>query len=127
MANPTQILEDRELSTRERELVHWLLEHGTAEAKSLLSQLPDAHVCSRCGCGCASIDIAVDSAIVPDGSGMKIVSDYQYRDDNGNLVGVFVFTRQGLLAGLEIWPIDETADTSRLPDVCRLIPLDIAR
>jgi hypothetical protein len=55
---------------------------------------------------------------------MQILSDYQWRDPKGHLGGVFVFARQGVLAGLEVWSIDGEAAIDRLPPIDSLRPLD---
>ena len=122
-----EIFERRALTHQERNLIQWLLEHGTAAAKPLLEQLPKATVYSRCDCGCASIDLAINGC-APDHSGpMQIVSDFQSNDADGNPFGLFVFARNGVLAGLEAWPIDGNADISQLPEISSLVPLEIAR
>lgn len=123
MHESVEIAEGRDLTQDERELVLWLLEHGTDSAKLLLNQLSIARVCSRCGCGCASIDFVIDE-IVPDCSlPMKIVSDYEWRDEHGNMLGAFVFSRNGRLSGLDLWSIDGNTLPTYLPDVARLVPI----
>jgi hypothetical protein len=127
MADATSILEDRPLRPQERALVGWLLEHGNPDAAGFLTQLAQARVVSRCPCGCASIDFSVGGAIPPSGAGMRILSDYVWRADDGAHCGVFVFACGGLLAGLEVWTADGMGPVSSLPATEWLRPLAAAR
>jgi hypothetical protein len=122
MAGAAPIPEDRPLSAHETALVRWMLEHGTAAAAGFLPQLAEASVVARCYCGCASVDFAVSGVIPPPGA-IRILADFEYRTDEGSLCGAFVFERAGLLAGLEIWPVDGLVTPTTLPAVERLQPL----
>ena len=53
------IEEERPLTAAERELVAFILERGDDRAKSFLADVHKARVVERCGCGCASVDLAV--------------------------------------------------------------------
>ncbi len=117
------IPDDRPLSAAETQLIRWLLEHGHVAAQSYLPQLDHARVVSRCYCGCVSIDFAIDEVVPPTGDGMGILADYEWRDDNGAMFGVFVFERAGLLAGLDIWSQDGLAPATSLPKLEQLHPL----
>ncbi len=107
----------RPLTERERELVRWMIEHGEVSADEkavLLSQLADASVVARCGCGCASINFAIGGR-TPQGRGMRIVSDFVFGTENEKtLTGIFVFSREQL-AGIEVYSL--AAD-----DVCVELP-----
>ncbi|MFT3785914.1 MAG: hypothetical protein QM770_07090 [Tepidisphaeraceae bacterium] len=48
---------------------------------------------------------------------MLIVADHTYRDEGGHALGVFLFARNGLLAGLEVWSIDGLTDRPQLPSI----------
>lgn len=108
------IVEDRELRADERRLICWMLEHGSPGATAYLGQLEKARVYSRCGCGCASIDLSNDGRR-PSNFRMKILSDYQWRNDLGHLFGAFVFDHDGLLAGLDLWSQDGKSVPDRVP------------
>ncbi|MBA2669210.1 MAG: hypothetical protein H0U67_02430 [Gemmatimonadetes bacterium] len=54
---------------------------------------------------------------------MQVLADYQWREAVGQLGGVFVFARDGVLAGLELWSIDGKAATDQLPPVDALEPI----
>ena len=105
-----EIPDDRELSDKERELIRWLLEHGTDEAASFVPQLSNIRVVSRCGCGCPSINFVNDRS-----GGMTILADYQAGEPGIGLTGVFLFACDGRLAGLDIWSIDGVANPKELP------------
>ena len=122
MTSITEIPEDRELTSSEASLVRWLLNHGCSNGVEFLTQLNRARVASRCYCGCASIDFAIDG-IVPEKGNVSILSDYGWTDADGRSFGAFVFARCGLLAGLEIWSQDGLATANTLPDVGQLRPI----
>lgn len=107
--------EDRDLTPDEASLVRWLLEHGEPRASDALSQVARARVVSRCACGCASVDFSVDGSRPSGRIGMDVVSDYWWRSARGNLCGAFVFLRDGVLAGLDLWSIDGAETPSELP------------
>src|SRR5712692_7487166 len=112
----TSVPEDRPLTSAEKGLVKWLLEHGIAEGRALLPQLERARVVARCSCGCASVDFAIDGRVASPKSGMSVVSDYRWDSPEGYLLGVFAFAREGLLSGIDLWSIDGRATASKLPN-----------
>lgn len=120
MATNSAIPEDRPLTSTEAELVGWLLQHGVSEALGFLTQLDRARVTSRCGCGCRSIDFAIDGVVPSAGGAMNVLADFHWQAAGGELFGIFVFARYGLLAGLEVYSIDGLADAKSLPDVEQL-------
>jgi hypothetical protein len=119
----TTIPEQRPLTAQERLLVQWLLEHGEPEARGFISQLSVATVAGRCSCGCASIDFAVGERHAPTSGPMDILADYIWRDGQSHVFGIFVFAREGLLAGLEVYSVDGLADATQLPQPDQLVPL----
>jgi hypothetical protein len=123
MADMVPIPEDRPLTPEEESLVRWLLEYGTPEAPGFLPQLRQARVVSRCPCGCASIDFAVGGRRPPPAAGMQILADHLWQDAGGHRFGVFVFAKDGVLAGLEVWSVDGLAVASALPGVEVLQPV----
>ena len=118
---PTQVEENRDLTAKERELVQWLLEHGNANARNFIPQLMQASVRSRCSCGCASIDFAI-AGQRPKHFAMRVLSDFQWKDQNQHLFGAFVFEQDGLLAGLDLWSVDGKSTPSKLPPIEALVP-----
>jgi hypothetical protein len=114
------IPEDRPLTAHEAALVRWMLEHGDAAAARFLPQLAEARVVSRCYCGCASVDFAIGGVVPPPGDGIGILADFEYRTGDGHLCGAFVFERDGLLAGLEVWSQDGVCTPATLPAIEQL-------
>ncbi|HSU14964.1 hypothetical protein [Longimicrobium sp.] len=95
------IPEDRPLTYAERALATWMLEHGEADGRAFLPQLGRARVVSRCGCGCASIALAVDGLHRPAAGGLRILGDFVHGDGD-EVSGIFIFEREGVLAGIEV-------------------------
>jgi hypothetical protein len=93
---------NRELTSEERNLVRWMLEHGEPDAPQFFSQLERAQVLpTRCPCGCASIDFSVDGHPKPTG-GLRPLADFVFGSGD-QLSGIFVFEQSGVLAGLEVY------------------------
>src|ERR1700685_3456860 len=104
----------RQLTTHEEQLISWMLEHGNPEALAFLPQLEKAQVTpNRCQCGCASIDLSIDGFPEPSG-GMHILSDFVFGAGDG-LSGIFVFEKNGVLAGLEVYGLAGDAPKSLPP------------
>src|SRR5262245_33118033 len=93
----TEIPGGRPLTDAEFGPVRWLLQNGVPEAAAYLPQLDLARVVSRCHCGCVSINFAIDGVVPPVGN-MLILADYEWQGTAGEIFGVFVFERGGLLA-----------------------------
>jgi len=117
---------DRALTSGERALIRWLLEHGEGDCTEFIEQLENARVARLCSCGCASIDLSIGGQR-PEDFAMRILSDYQWLNEHGHLCGAFVFEQDGLLAGLDLWSIDGQSTPDALPPVDRLVPFGSAR
>ena len=118
---PSAIEADRPLTSEERSVVHWLLEHGDGDNSDYLAQLEHARVARLCPCGCASIDFSINGKRPTDPS-MHVLSDYQWRNTEGHLCGAFVFAQSGLLAGLDLWSIDGQSIPDAMPPIESLEP-----
>lgn len=93
---------NRQLTSAEKQLIRWMLEHGKSGAQAFLPQLEKAQVTpNRCPCGCASIDFTIDGFPEPLG-GLHILADFVFGTDD-DLSGIFVFEKSGVLAGLEVY------------------------
>jgi len=107
------IPEVRELTQRERELICWMLEHGQSQhAAEYVKQVDRSSVVSRCPCGCASIDLAVDGIAPRPGEALDVLGDFMWSGPGGEAMGAFVFAKSDRLAGLEVY----SADGLRTPD-----------
>jgi hypothetical protein len=124
--SPSSIEVDRPLSDQERSTVRWLLEHGDSDNSEFLRQLDNARVVCLCTCGCASIDFSI-SGRRPTQFAMHVLSDYQWRTEDGHLCGAFVFEQDGLLAGLDLYSIDGQATPDAIPPIRNLFPYGPAR
>jgi hypothetical protein len=119
----TIIPEKRPLSPQERSLVERLLEHGEPEAREFVAQLTELTVAGHCSCGCASLAFAVGTRFAPFEGPMDILADYFWHDHESHSFGVFVFAREGLLAGLDVYSLDGAADATQLPKQDQLISM----
>lgn len=116
----------RQLTQQERNLVTWLLEKNIESSKTYLKQLNKIIVISKCPCGCASINFSYKDtdSFHQTNSNFKIISDYKWKDEDNNLYGIFLFSKNDILAGLEVWSIDGNSTPTRLPNHSSLIPID---
>jgi hypothetical protein len=95
---------NRAPTPEEQTLLRFLLENGKPEARRLLQQVERAQATDwRCTCGCASFNLAFDG-VEPQGD-MKIVGDFVCSTESGELCGVFVFEKGGVLGGVEIYAL----------------------
>src|SRR5262249_44854369 len=93
---------NRPLTTAERSLAKWMLEHGTSEARSFLPQLEDAEVTPwKCPCGCASFNFQV-RGMPPAPRGVHILGDFVFGSE-GELAGIFICSSNGILSGVEVY------------------------
>lgn len=74
---------NRPLTPSERRLAQWMLEHGSTEAATFLSQLESAEVTPwRCPCGCASFNFQVKG--MPEAPpGVHILGDFLFGTTKG--------------------------------------------
>jgi hypothetical protein len=121
----TEIPENRALSDQERALVQWMLEHGESHAPSFLPQLAQARVAARCPCGCVRIDFAIAGQRAPTSGAMDIIADFDWYDTDRHRFGAFLFARDGLLSGLDIYSIAGAVTPTWLPkpEQLRILPL----
>lgn len=110
----------RALTEDERALLRWLLAQGGEDAHALLPQVEHARVTGGCGCGCATLELAVDGRPLPPPGMEPVTPDFFWTEANGGLCGVFVFASAGTLSGLEVWSVDGEATASVLPSIHQL-------
>jgi hypothetical protein len=78
----------------------------------------------HCPCGCASINLSVEGS--PESSGgLHPVADFVFGTE-GDLSGIFVYTKAGVLAGLEVYGLAGDAPKS-LPSQESLRPFSHAK
>lgn len=115
-----EIPDVRPLTGEERALARRMLEGAGADAAPFLAQLASARVVSRCGCGCASVNFAVEGH-PPAVGGLHVLGDYEYDGPEG-LTGAFIFEQGGVLSGIEVYGLDGGAPAA-LPAPDALRPL----
>jgi hypothetical protein len=115
------IPDERPLTAAGYQLARWMLENGGPEAKGFLPQLEHARVVARCPCGCASIDFEIAGYPRPAG-GLRVLGDFLCGGEN-DLSGVFIFERDGVLAGIEVYGLAGDAP-EMLPELGALRPFD---
>lgn len=113
MSDCRDIPGDRELTLEKSTLIQWMLENGSDCRIEFVPQLAKARVVSRCSCGCASINFAIDGKVAPAGN-VHALDDFYY-SQNENPCCAFVFERGGLLAGLEVYSLDGKCTPFDLP------------
>jgi hypothetical protein len=91
-------------STREREILDFLLSVDFAGAPELRAQAATASVTAMCPCGCASFDTDVDRTLTP--AGVESVVPVHAWSNEGAFE-LLLFARDGWLAGVEIVYYDE--------------------
>lgn len=116
------IIVDRELTDNERTLAVWMLENGDDNAKSFLPELEKARVNRLCGCGCASIDFKIDGKEEPAG-GIRILGDFIFGEGD-ETCGAFIFERDGVLSGIEVYSYGTMDLVKALPKPSQLRKYD---
>ena len=112
----------RELTADESALIQWMLKTGCSQWEEYVDQLFHATVCSRCDCGCPSIDLSINDKTPDYSVGLSILADYLWKPSSGGQMGAFVFARKGQLSGLEVYSQDGHEIPSCIPSPSELVP-----
>ena len=113
---------NRELTDHEKRLVQWMLEHGSPDAAAFLPQLELAEVTPwQCPCGCASISFRIQCKPHPP-PGVHPIAEFVFGEEE-TLCGIFVYEKEGILAGLEVYGLAGDAPKF-LPEPESLRPFD---
>jgi hypothetical protein len=115
----------RPLSIAERSITKWMLEHGGRDNSKYLLQLDKATVIRTCDCGCASVDFQIQDLPMNASAGLDILSDYLYKVES-EVFGIFVFAKDEVLAGLEVYSCSGESTPKTLPETSSLIPFEKA-
>lgn len=122
MSDPALASCERLLTDYERELVAWLIEHGTyGDKPALQAQILRLSVRERCTCGCPTVYFALDGKPVRR-KGERLVSDYLGTVD-GMEVGIMLFETNGDLSSLEVYSCPGTDQPFGLPGTASIRPL----
>ena len=112
-----RVFRSRELTQKERAFTRWLIEHAGVsdeEKQRLLSQLTSATVAGMCGCGCASIDFAIAGVTSDPTAPLHPIGEFVAKDRQ---FGVFVFSKHAMLAGVEIYSLEDTDLPPEFPEL----------
>jgi hypothetical protein len=102
---------NRPMSVAERHLVGWMLVHGEPEARNFFSQLEQAEVTpERCSCGCATLYFSIPGYPEPSG-GLHPLAHFVFGTED-DLSGIFVYEKNGVLAGVEVYGLPGDAPKS---------------
>jgi hypothetical protein len=116
MSNKGLELLKRSLTQDERELIVWLVEHGTYKNRvQLKSQIDILSVHQRFTCGCPTIYFALNGMPVPR-NGERLVSDHLATVD-GEDVGVMLFETDGNLSSLDVYSCAGSDQPCGLPKI----------
>ena len=88
----------RELTSAERTTLDVLLAGDFPGAAELRAQAATAKVTGSCGCGCPTIDLAVDATTPQAEIAERVAVEADAPDG-----GLIVFVDEGRLSGLEYW------------------------
>jgi len=111
---------NRPLSDGERQLVCWMLEHGSVTAAGFLSQVHLLEVSPwKCSCGCASLQFEMKGFPAPAG-GMRPLAEYTFQAGSERS-GIFVYEQASRLAGIEVYGLTGEA-AKALPSLGELEP-----
>ena len=74
---------------------------------ALGTSVEDLKVVARCGCGdCPTVLFGLSFEDAPLTGPFRIIADYSGLADNGTLVGIGLYEREGRIAELEAWTVD---------------------
>jgi hypothetical protein len=102
-------MEPRPLKLEETAVIRVLLDHAGFDGRDeLLEQVPAARVVGRCGCGCATVELAVDKAPADDAVSYPIPNQATVLNEEGDMIGgVLLFVKGRCLAELEVYSFED--------------------
>jgi hypothetical protein len=108
------LAEPRDLTPRESEILDFLLSIDDARLDPLREQRRTVKVTGGCGCGCATIDLAVDRersgpADICGQPVSAVLTPEAEPSDPRDHVGLLLFLEDGWLSQVEIWWIQNPA------------------
>jgi hypothetical protein len=119
-ASRFSVSEIRPLTDREHEVIGWLLDHSERGGE-FRDQVDRMTVCSKCTCGCPTIDFAFEGAPVSR-KGERVISDHLAEMD-GEPFGVMLFASDGKLSTLEVYSQTGNVTSFGLPAIEQLFRL----
>ena len=106
----------RPLTAREAETLKFMLSAAFPGNEVLREQASRALVVEHCTCGCATIDLGLqsDAPVAPEIQGAPLIQT-RARDMDAHPAGLMLFVRDGRLSSLEIVWYDESQITGEFP------------
>jgi len=112
---------DRTLSEQEQTLLVCALEKaGVSEAHA--ADLGKVRVVAESTSSWPLIEFSINGQTAPVSGGMEVLADLQYHEGQC-LMGLMVYSKYGMLAGMECWSIDGQGEPSSWPRPRQLRPL----
>ena len=103
-------LPPRPLTAEEDQLLRWILEHGSEEARTFLPQIEGIKAVRSCTCGCPTIGRRVAEGVPACNEWAdRMLGDLIGRTSKGELVGLMLFQGGGRLSCLEVYSLDGAA------------------
>jgi hypothetical protein len=104
----------RPLTQRERDVLNVLLTADFPDAEALRAQAADVEVVGVCGCGCPSVDFRKEPGV---GLHVRVNASIA----GGSHDGLFLYTLEGHLGGIEYVGNSVESDPSELPEPAQLV------
>jgi hypothetical protein len=95
----------RDLNSAERDLLRWVLKRSAAEPERYLEQIPRLRVVGRCGCGCPTVDLALEGQPHSRDAVARLIAEAEGQSPEGISVGVLVFAKDEVLSVLEVYSV----------------------
>jgi hypothetical protein len=109
----------RPLREPERAVIGWLLDHCD-RGDEFRDQIDRVTVCSRCTCGCPTVNLASNGMPISR-RGEILISDH-LAEMNSELFGVMLFANDEVLSTLEVYSQTGNVKSFGLPTVEELFP-----
>jgi hypothetical protein len=107
----------RPLTSKEMELLFWLLEHGFPEANAFAQQVENIRATPWCDCGCPSISLHMEEGLPLGTTSNTVISDFSGKTPDGKNIGVLLFQKDGKLTLLESYLKDIIEENWEFPEI----------
>ncbi len=98
-----------------------MLKRSAAEPERYLEQISRLRVVGRCGCGCPTVDLALEGQPHSRDAVARLIAEAEGQSPEGISVGVLVFAKDEVLSEMEVYSVAGDAPFS-LPSPDTLVP-----